>query len=62
MAVWLHGMGKDTSAVCMYITISEHNKLSDKTLTAKRTQTNLGFPCHKNENQFDVKIFLKALL
>ena len=39
MAVWLHGMGKDTSAVCMYITISEHNKLSDKTLTAKRIPT-----------------------
>ena len=29
------------------ITILEHNKVSDKTLTAKRIQTTLDFPFHK---------------
>ena len=42
----------------VYITISEHNKVSDKTLTAERIQTILDFPFHKNEIQFDVKILL----
>ena len=45
-----------------YITILEHNKVSDKTLTTKRIQTILHFPFHKNENQFDVKILLNSLL
>ena len=60
MATW----DGETHVRCVhvYITISEHNKVSDKTLTAKRIQTILGFPFHKNENQFDVKILLKALL
>ena len=36
--------------------------ISDKTHTAKRIQTILDFPFHKNENQFDVKILLNSLL
>ena len=48
--------------VHVYITISERNKVSDKTLTAKRIQTILDFPFHKNEKQFDVKILLNSLL
>ena len=48
--------------VHVYITIFEHNKVLDKTLTAKRIQTILDFPFHKNENQFAVKILLNSLL
>ena len=46
--------------VHVYITILEHNKVSNKTLTAKRIQTILDFPFHKSENQFDVKILLNS--
>ena len=49
-------------ACMVYITILEHNKVSDKKLRAKRIQTILDFPFHKNENQFCVKILLKSLL
>ena len=61
MAVW---DGKThVRCVHVHITISEHNKVSDKTLTAMRIQTILDFhPYHKNENQFDVKIVLNSLL
>ena len=48
--------------VHVYITILDHNKVSDKTLTAKRIQTIVDFPFHKNENQFDAKILLNSLL
>ena len=44
--------------VPVYITTLEHNK----TPTAKRIQTILDFPSHKNENQLDVKILLNSLL
>ena len=48
--------------VYVYITILEHNKVSDKTLTTKRIQTILDFPFHKTENQFDIKALLNSLL
>ena len=60
VAIW-DGKTHDR-CVHVYITISEHNKVPDKTLTAKRIQTILDFPFHKNENQFGVKILLNSLL
>ena len=46
MAMWLYGLGKHTSAVCMYIS-GHQDKVSDKTFTAKRIQAFLDFPFHK---------------
>ena len=50
MAVWPYGMGKYTSAVCMYISRYENITMCQ----TRHLQTILDVPFHKNENQFDV--------
>ena len=50
MAIWRAGK-THVRCVHVYITMSEHNKVSDKTITAKKIQTILDFPFHKSETR-----------